>query len=159
MRKTTCLIAMVTCLVSCKQNSEKYDALQLRVDSLEKKLNTIYQPGLGEFMSSIQVHHAKLWFAGKSENWKLAEFEMSEIMETIEAVQKSNIDKKESDKLPMLVPAINNLNIAISKKDPATFRSGFSLLTKTCNDCHQATGHPVNVIQVPENLPFSNQVY
>ena len=127
--------------------------------SVEKKLNSIYQPGLGEFMSSIQVHHAKLWFAGKEENWKLAEFEIEEIMESIEAVQKSRIDKKESDLLPMLIPAIDSVNLAINSKDSRRFKSAYALLTTTCNGCHQATGHNVNVIKTPDSPPFSNQVF
>jgi hypothetical protein len=29
-------------------------------------------PGLGEYMTTIQLHTAKLWFAGKASNWELA---------------------------------------------------------------------------------------
>ena len=47
-----------------------------------------YTPGLGEFMSGIQVHHEKLWFAGKAGNWQLADFETGEIRETIDDIQK-----------------------------------------------------------------------
>ena len=35
-------------------------------------------PGFEEFMSNIQAHHAKLWFAGQNHNWKLADFEIHE---------------------------------------------------------------------------------
>jgi hypothetical protein len=33
-------------------------------------------------MSGIQVHHAKLWFAGDARNWKLAEFKSAFILLT-----------------------------------------------------------------------------
>ena len=61
--------------------------LQGRIDSLQHKLDDVYKPGLGEFMSGIQVHHAKLWFAGSAGNWKLADFEIGEITEALEAVR------------------------------------------------------------------------
>ena len=43
-----------------------------------------YVPGLGEFMSSAQTHHAKLWFAGTVGNWELAAYELDEIKETFD---------------------------------------------------------------------------
>jgi hypothetical protein len=39
--------------------------------------NNAYTPGFGDLMSSIQVHHSKLWFAGKNQNWALAAYEES----------------------------------------------------------------------------------
>ena len=35
-----------------------------------------YAPGLGEFMTATQLRHAKLWFAGKENNWDLAAYEI-----------------------------------------------------------------------------------
>jgi hypothetical protein len=43
-----------------------------------------YQPGLGEFMTATQLRHAKLWFAGKQNNWDLAAYEIDEIKEGLE---------------------------------------------------------------------------
>jgi len=40
-----------------------------------------YAPGLGEFMTATQLRHAKLWFAGKENNWDLAAYEIDEIAE------------------------------------------------------------------------------
>ena len=76
-------ILFVVALISCNKQSDQIQALQKRVDSLEKKVAESYKPGFGEFMSGIQVHHNKLWFAGQNENWKLADFEIHEIMEAI----------------------------------------------------------------------------
>mgnify|MGYP001792296011 CR=1 FL=1 len=42
--------------------------LQQKVDSLQQQLAKTYKPGFGEFMSGIQIHHAKLWFDGKNQN-------------------------------------------------------------------------------------------
>ena len=43
-----------------------------------------YKPGLGEFMTATQLRHAKLWFAGKDNNWDLAAYEIDEIKEGLE---------------------------------------------------------------------------
>src|ERR1700746_3920241 len=47
-----------------------------------------YEPGLGEFMTATQLRHAKLWFAGKQNNWDLAAYEIDEIAEGLEDVEK-----------------------------------------------------------------------
>jgi len=82
----------------CSQQTDKTQLLQNRIDSLEGKLADTYKPGFGEFMSSIQVHHNKLWFAGQNDNWKLAEFEVNEIKETVEAIEKYQTEREESKK-------------------------------------------------------------
>ena len=47
-----------------------------------------YAPGLGEFMTAIQLRHAKLWFAGRAKNWDLAGYEIDEIKEGLEDAAK-----------------------------------------------------------------------
>lgn len=42
-------------------------------------------PGLGEFMTTMQLHMGKVWFAGKASNWDLARYELDELRETMEA--------------------------------------------------------------------------
>jgi hypothetical protein len=93
------LLAIIIATSSCKQQTESTGALQSRIDSLEKKLAATYKPGFGEFMSSIQVHHAKLWFAGQNQNWELADFEMHEIDETIDAIKNFKPKEKNQRKL------------------------------------------------------------
>jgi len=145
--------------VACKQPAADSESLQSRVDSLEKKLAHTYKPGFGEFMSSIQVHHAKLWFAGKNQNWQLADFEMHEIAESIDAIKEYQTEREESKKVDMLKPSLDAVNDAIQKKDSALFNSSYLLLTNTCNSCHKAVNFGFNVVKVPETPPFSNQAF
>jgi uncharacterized membrane protein YfbV (UPF0208 family) len=140
--------AVALCLVllyACKNN--------------ENKAAGTYTPGLGEFMVSIQLHHAKLWFAGENANWPLADFEMHEIMEVMEDIRKFNTDRPEIKSLPMINAPLDSLDNAIQKKDSAAFKSAFTLLTNTCNTCHQATPHGFNVIKIPDFPPVSNQEF
>ncbi|MEP6746076.1 MAG: hypothetical protein ABJB86_00035 [Bacteroidota bacterium] len=144
-------------LFSCNNSADKTQVLQNRIDSLEEKLAQTYKPGLGEFMSSIQVHHAKLWLAGENQNWQLADFEIGEIKEALEGIPVYCADRPEVQKLSMINPAIDSVSNAISTKNMQSFKSGFMLLTNTCNSCHHATNHAFNIIKIPDNPPFTNQ--
>jgi hypothetical protein len=153
------LLPIFLSLIACNQQPDNSKILQSRIDSLEKKLATAYKPGFGEFMSSIQVHHAKLWFAGKNRNWELADFEMHEIAEMIEAIKEFQTERDESRKVDMLKPSLDAVNDAIQKKDSALFNSSYLLLTNTCNSCHKAVNFGFNVVKIPETPPFSNQSF
>jgi len=159
MKKIFITILIVAAIVSCNQSSDDTKILQTRIDSLQKKLDDAYKPGFGEFMSSIQVHHAKLWFAGQNKNWALADFEIHEIMEAIENVQKYQTERPESEKIIMINPALDSVNAAIAKKDPVQFKSSYVLLTNTCNNCHHAVNFEFNVVTIPDKPPFSNQIF
>jgi hypothetical protein len=147
--------ALVT--ISCNQKNNKVYQMRATIDSLQKKLDETYKPGFGEFMSGIQTHHAKLWFAGQNQNWPLADFEIHEIQESLEDIQKFCSDRPETKSIGMINLPIDSVSKAILQKDPQSFKSSFILLTNTCNDCHQQTEHAFNVVTIPTNLPVTNQ--
>lgn len=118
-----------------------------------------YSPGLGEFMTGIQVHHAKLWFAGTNENWELADFEMHEIGELVDDIRRFNADREEIKSIGMINGPLDSVSNAINQKTLTGFKTSFLLLTKTCNDCHKNTAHGFNVVKVPDQPPFSNQEF
>jgi len=156
--RITLLIMLFMIATSCNQtNSNK--ALQARLDSLESKYTETYKPGFGEFMTSIQLHHAKLWFAGINNNWKLADFEIHEIQETLDDIQKFNTDRPETKSIVMIYPALDSVNHAIAQHNSQQFKSSFMYLTNTCNICHRATEHEFNVVIIPSNPPTSNQSF
>jgi hypothetical protein len=144
---------------ACNQSTSKYQVLQKKVDSLQSRLDNSYKPGLGEFMSQIQIHHAKLWFAGKYGNWELASFEVGEIQEALDDIPKYCADRPEVKSISMVIPAMDSLSEAIKENNENKFSDGFTLLTATCNDCHKATDHGFNVIKIPDVPPVTNQVF
>jgi len=150
-------ILLLIFFAACNPGNSELSALQARVDSLQKKLDDAYKPGLGEFMSGIQVHHAKLWFAGTAGNWQLADFEIGEIKETLNDIGKYCTDRPEVSALPIIRPALDSVGTAISTGNAGKFKSAFAVLTTTCNNCHRATKHEFNVIKVPDTPPFTNQ--
>jgi hypothetical protein len=153
-------VFLVFYLISCNQQQESERiVLQNQIDSLRSRLDSAYTPGLGEFMLSIQMHHAKIWFAGKNGNWDLANFEIDEIRETIGDINKYCTDRPEISSLPMIDQPLDSLKLAITKKNIEAFKSSFILLTNTCNNCHKVTKHGFNVIKIPDIPPVTNQVF
>jgi hypothetical protein len=155
--KQILLIILTFQLLACNQQADNTKVLQNRVDSLEQKIAGTYKPGFGEFMSGIQAHHSKLWFAGQNKNWKLAGFEVHEIMEAVEDIQKFQTERKESQMIGMINPPLDSINNAIQQKNSALFKTSYTLLTNTCNNCHRASAFEFNVVKIPDRQPFSNQ--
>lgn len=153
------LILLAFGLFTCNQQTDNTKILQSRIDSLEIKLANTYKPGFGDFMGTIQAHHSKLWFAGQNENWELADFEVHEIMEAFEAIQKFQAEREESQLIGMINPALDSVDKAIEQRNSALFKSSYILLTNTCNSCHQATKLGFNVVKIPDSSPFSNQEF
>ncbi|MEP7278904.1 MAG: hypothetical protein ABI813_09700 [Bacteroidota bacterium] len=155
--KNIFILSCALLLFSCSNKGNDTAALQQRRDSVEQQPAKIYKPGLGEFMSSIQVHHAKLWFAGTNQNWQLAEFEMGEIGEALDNITLYCADRPEIKTLRVINPALDSLRHALASKNLQSFKKGFVLLTADCNSCHRATNHAFNVIIIPRTPPFTNQ--
>src|ERR1700743_1773713 len=108
------LAMLAACSNGGPKGSGDMDILQARIDSLQQQLDNAYRPGLGEFMSGIQVHHAKLWFAGSAGNWKLADFEVGEITEALDDITLYCKDRPEVTSLPMIMPPVDRVSAAVS---------------------------------------------
>src|SRR5271156_160286 len=88
-----------------------------------------YEPGLGEFMTATQLRHAKLWFAGKENNWDLAAYEIDEIMEGLEDAEKQF---PPHDGVPVadmikanIGPTVEQLRKAVEAKSNSKFAASF----------------------------------
>ena len=78
-----------------EKNDHTAADLQASVKRAEAELAKLKEsvPGLGEYMTTIQLHAGKLWFAAKARNWELAEYELHELKETMEAAKELNAEK------------------------------------------------------------------
>jgi hypothetical protein len=112
--------------------------------------------GLGEIMTLQQLRHIKLWFAGRAGNWALADYEIGELNEGFEDVNKllggDTVEKMVGD-------PIKALQKAIEDKNRAAFTTAFDKLSAGCNNCHRALDHGFIAIQRPALLPYSDQVF
>jgi len=157
--KVLIAVCLLIVLASCRGQNADHDKLQAQVDSVQKKLDKTYKPGLGEFMLGIQEHHAKLWFAGTNQNWALADFEVHEIGEAVDDIKQYCTDRPEVKSIGIIDPGISSINAAIKKKDVELFKKGFVELTNNCNTCHKDNQHGFNVIVIPSSPPVSNQKF
>jgi hypothetical protein len=118
-------------------------------------------PGLGEYMSTIQLHAGKLWFAAKASNWELAAYEVHELEETMEAVTKLNAEKngvKISNVMDaVLKTQIAQLEKAIKEKNQSDFQKFYDETLSACNGCHIESGHRFIQIVRPTAPPVTNQ--
>lgn len=120
-------------------------------------LSDQYVPRLGDIMSTVQVRHVKLWFAGKAQNWALADFELRQIKTSLAeaALLYSGIPVTN---VTTLNGPLNDVGEAISGKDGRKFAKAMGALTDGCNGCHQSMQRAFIAIRIPtEQQPFGNQ--
>ena len=130
--------------------------LQASVDSLKGQV-----PGLGEYMSTVQLHTAKLWFAGQASNWKLASFEIGELGETVEAAEALHAKRNDVD-ISTILLSIRKTQLplfeqSIASRSISAFRDGYGQLLAACNGCHRAAGYEYIHIITPTREPVTNQ--
>ncbi len=115
-----------------------------------------YQPSLGDIMALQQMRHLKLWFAGHAGNWPLADYEIGELNEGFDEVNRL----LGGDTVAKTVGAsIAALQKAIDGKDRAAFTTAFDKLTAGCNGCHRTLERGFIAIERPTTLPYSNQSF
>lgn len=122
-----------------------------------------YSPRLGDIMITAQLHHFKLWYAGRVGNWPLARYELAQIrasaadaIKYYPHVPAANMEK--------MTPAADEVGRAIEAKDSTKYAQAFTQLTAACNSCHQSVGFEFIVIHEPrlspiETSPFSNESF
>jgi len=118
-------------------------------------------PGLGEYMTTIQLHAGKLWFAAKASNWELSQYELDELKETMEAAKALNAEKngvKISNVLDsVLQTQVAQLAESIKRKSPAEFQKSYDDTLSACNGCHAEAGYKFIHIVRPSSPPVTNQ--
>jgi len=111
------------------------------------------------------MRHVKLWLAGESANWQLADYELDEIGEGFDDIVKFHPTHKDSpvapkDAIPrMVTQPLADVRAAISRKDATAFARAYDALTAACNNCHQATNFGFNRVKKPESNPYPNQEF
>lgn len=118
-------------------------------------------PGLGEYMTTIQLHAGKLWFAARAANWELAAYELHEIEEMMERVMKLNVEKN-GVKISNVMDAVLKTQVAqlersIKAKNYSDFQKSYDETLSACNGCHTESGHRFIQIVRPTAPPVTNQ--
>jgi hypothetical protein len=117
-----------------------------------------YIPRLADIMSTVQLRHMKLWFAGSSPNWELAAFELLRLKTSLVDAALLYPGIPATSVTTMAAP-VQSIADAIEAKDSQKFAKAFGELTVGCNACHQSVGRGFIVMRVPTASPFSDQVF
>ena len=133
------------------QNAQ--EELAARVKALEELL-----PSQSHMMADVGDHFANLWFAGRAENWPLAEFYLSETRSHLRwAVRRIPVRKDGQGreiKLENILQAFENSQLTglkgtIDGKDRAAFEELYKESLTLCYSCHKAVDKPYIRPRVP----------
>jgi hypothetical protein len=124
--------------------------------------SSVYEPVTSDLMNAIiQPRHTKLWLAGTSQNWVFADYERHNIGGALARMAAAIPSYKGASTTDLIAdfatPQLGDLDTAIKAKNETAFVEAYRALTTGCNGCHQATGHEMVVIKVPDSNPFPDQ--
>jgi hypothetical protein len=123
----------------------------------------VFGSTLADFMGLTQLRHIKLTFAGKAENWDLANYEVGQIRNSFAAaaVLYPLVGDVPFAKLvdEISEPALAQIESSIKTKNTARFWPAVEKLTEACNSCHQAAGFGFIRIHAATLSPFSDQLF
>jgi len=113
---------------------------------------------LEELMGEIQFRHMKIWYAVKSKNWALLEYELKHLRDSFDGavVLYQNIP---IEFIVAVDRPIGALQGAAASKDASKLERGFAELTTACNSCHQAAQVGFIHIRTPTASPFGDQEF
>ena len=130
--------------------------LRAAVDSLRQQ-----SPGLGEYMTTMQLHAAKLWFAVKESNWDLASYEAGELNETMDAAAALHVFRNKVNIAGVLESVqqtqIQSLKHSLEAKNHKHFTVAYKQTLEACNGCHTSAGYKFISIIPPTREPVANQ--
>ena len=118
-----------------------------------------YAPRLVETMNAAQQQHLKLWFAGKSKNWDLANFELRQLTDSLAEAAIFYPGIPVSNVTTMKDPLLSVAD-AISAGDSRKFALSMRALTEGCNACHTSLERGFIAIGIPtDQQQPANQIF
>jgi hypothetical protein len=149
-------LALFLLASGCNEKKTPDAQVEARLKALEAGA-----PGMGTVMSGVQLHFAKLYFAGKAKNSELAEFELHEVEENLDKAVTLRPEEQGTNLVGLndgfKQTQLAALKMAAQQKDWTTFQAAYTEAIGVCNGCHEETGHPFIVITVPAAPPVPNQ--
>ena len=124
------------------------------------------QPGLGVIMQEIGRRFTAIFYAARSGNWDLANYELKELREAQEVAEITRPKRKDA-----LISfedsflggeedaAEGTLQDAINKKNFLAFNKSFKSAVDGCNGCHQSNGFPFIKYKLPKSSELPLQFF
>jgi hypothetical protein len=123
-----------------------------------ERLKTIV-PDQAHAMKDVDYHFTNLWFAGKAENWPLADFYWKETLSHLKwalriiPVRKDNAGRE--IKLKDILQSIENspfmkMGDVVKDQDTKKFEPTYRFLVEGCYGCHKSVDKPFLRLHIPE---------
>lgn len=114
-----------------------------------------YLPSISDLMiATIQPRHERLQRAARDGNWEFAAYELGNLRGAFRRLGEAHPTTHDMSLPDMISSATAEpfaaLERAVQARDDAAFVKGYAALTDACNACHQALGHGVVAIRVPD---------
>lgn len=130
------------------------DELLARIEALEGLV-----PDQAHIMADVGYHFGNLWFAGRAENWPLADFYLAETKSHMRwavrriPIRKDNLGREIN--LGNILQAFENsqlteLKQSIDAKDRAGFERVYRASLEMCYSCHKASDKPYLRPRIPD---------
>ena len=110
-------------------------------------------------MADVAYHFTNLWFAGKAENWPLAQFYSDELRSHLRwAVRvipmRKDRDGRDVDLTAILAAleqsSLKDLSDSVKARDPQRFAAAYNAQMQNCMACHRAAGKEYLTLHVPD---------
>ena len=119
-------------------------------------------PSQSHTMTDVGYQFANLWFAGKRQNWPLAEFFLNESRQHIAWTIRIRPVRKDPAGNPVDINAIfdtisngplKDLTRSVQNKNEAQFSDSYKQMLTACYSCHLASGKPFLHTVIPQSPP------
>lgn len=159
----TLLLLICVVILFAKLNDLKKENLELIKLQAAPTMSDGESFEIAQYMSSIQVHFSKLYFAGKSQNQELAAFYLHELEESFEKIVEENVvDEGHNISAFAKQFGLNPVELmheTVESEGLIKFDQDYENLINNCNSCHNITDHEFIQIIVPKTPPFDNQSF
>lgn len=152
--------ALLSIISGCDRSTPAASPRSKSENPTDRRLKALedLSPSQSHMMADVGDHFANLWFAGRAQNWPLADFYLGETKSHLRwSVRRIPIrkDKQGHDvNLGNILEAFENsqladLKRALESRDPAAFEKSYKESLTMCYSCHKAADKPYLRPQVP----------
>jgi hypothetical protein len=117
-----------------------------------------FKPRLSGIMSVTQFLQYKVWYAGKSQNWRLADYEIKLLKNSFQDAVTFYPGLAQAD-MTIMDKSTAQVDAAIKAKDKSAFVRSFVELTGACNNCHRSQEYGFIVVRLPTASLHRNQIF
>jgi cytochrome c553 len=109
-------------------------------------------------MTVTQFLQYKVWYAGRSLNWRLADYEMKLLKDSFQDAVTFYPGLAQAD-MTIMDKSVAQVDAAAKGKDRAKSVRSFVKLTAACSSCHKSQGYGFIAVRLPTASLQRNQIF